>query len=887
MPITIYTYRDPYKLDREPYWDEIKACPYFCASQTLVNGLKYLFKKDFMQGRVTTVENLIETLYEYWESTACIVKQHTDIDNVIANGLPPVLGASMQDNIVRAFLFNREEVFESIRVMFELDMNVNDILLDKLTPEQIFIVELFKKILSSDKKKDFVLKDDFDEAFIDDILSKTMVKARKDLVVEDIPKDRIVIHGVHQFSSIMLRAIEKIAEHKKVILLFNYQPQYKNIYQTWIDIYTAFDCPIKDFKGTEFRPSLQYPISYQGNVLADNLGKLVNGQVTNITQDNSYEIIEFDNMTEFSSYVANLFEAAFKADPANPMRMMREQIYAADSSVNNILKIYFPEQFGERQFLDYPLGHFFIAIANMWDAESNEILISDMNDIKECLEAGILREDYLGQLSTIWGKLSALFEGCTTIDEMTSRLKRLRKNQKHLTDPTKKEYISHISYYTVSKDENEKLEQALRDLDDLAAYFYEDFENQAHNFREFYKRLKSYLQQDVLDTQNLGEEFSDIIRRVLDRLEEVESIDASASFECLKATMSIYLIQETKPGKSANWIVRNFEQIDGDIMRSLNEPVNGKSIVYHFACLSDEDINSIKKANFSWPLTDDFFEVAQEPVDWKYQVYVKARKEYKNFKRYALLYGLEFNRGQYKLSFVKRDGDKVREPYYLLKILGIKKIPYEETCVSQYMADVSNISSTGKLVKKYNEYDYYRYLICKYRFLLESIVEKTTVYKDTFLLVKYFEVLLENQVKEKLDGLPKSETVLINRLNDAYDELKKYFPFTLNVNRIDVINNIKHRMLRVKTPDFPVVSSEVRQDMVIRELFIHKQLTDPKTFRKNILRDKFPAVTDETIAEKLSESILQKQKFRKDVDLWCQYCSNRELCAAYYSESKV
>ena len=40
------------------------------------------------------------------------------------------------------------------------------------------------------------------------------------------------------------------------------------------------------------------------------------------------------------------------------------------------------------------------------------------------------------------------------------------------------------------------------------------------------------------------------------------------SFECLKSTMSLYLVQETKPGKSANWIVRDFEQIDGDVLRT-------------------------------------------------------------------------------------------------------------------------------------------------------------------------------------------------------------------------------------------------------------------------------------------------------------------------------
>lgn len=98
------------------------------------------------------------------------------------------------------------------------------------------------------------------------------------------------------------------------------------------------------------------------------------------------------------------------------------------------------------------------------------------------------------------------------------------------------------------------------------------------------------LQQDVLDEQGLREEFADIIRRVLERLKEVEHIDESASFACLKATMSIYLVQETKPGKSAHWIVRDFEQIDGDILRSGQGRVRGEPVTYHFACLSDEDM---------------------------------------------------------------------------------------------------------------------------------------------------------------------------------------------------------------------------------------------------------------------------------------------------------
>ena len=141
------------------------------------------------------------------------------------------------------------------------------------------------------------------------------------------------------------------------------------------------------------------------------------------------------------------------------------------------------------------------------------------------------------------------------------------------------EYIRHISYYAISKAEIDKLDCALEDLEDIAAQFYEDFENRAHNFRDFYRKLKNFLQTDILGDRELSEEFEDILRRVLMRLNEVKHINASASFECLKSTMSIYLLQETKPGGSANWIVRNFEQIDGDILRSGHEDKIGRAHV--------------------------------------------------------------------------------------------------------------------------------------------------------------------------------------------------------------------------------------------------------------------------------------------------------------------
>ena len=886
MSIVIYSYHNPYSLkDNQELWDEIVNCPYFCVSQTLVNGLKTLYGKDFQINRVTTVKNLTDAVYRYWTGTACAVKQHADIDNIISMASARCgLNADEVENIRKSFLFNRNEVFNSIRTMFELRMNPNNIVEKYLTPEQKFIVFIFNEIIKSAMNKDFLLKDNFTEQEIEEAIMAALqiVKENSGNASESIgigEFDHIVIHGVHQFSSLMLRTIEEIAKYKKVILLFNYQEQYKNIYQTWIDIYSSFDCKMVDFKENEFHPTDSSTISYEGNMLAQNMGKLLEGRKEDITVQKPYEIIEFDNMTEFAGYVAKIFEEAERRDPEYPMSAMSEQIYAADSSANDILKIYFPEQFGERQFLNYPLGHFFIAVANMWDSETNGILISDINDIRECLSAGILAEKTPGRLASIFGKMESLFVGCLSVDEMLSRLKKVKKNKKFISDDKRLEYISHISYYSVSKSEIKELEQALNDLEELASFFYEDFEKRPNNFKAFYKKLKQYLREEILDERDLGDEFTDIINRVLTRLDEIEDIDASASFECLKSTMSLYLVQETKPGKSANWIVKNYEQIDGDVLRTAKD---NKTQIMHFACLTDEDIDAVKTREFSWPLNADFFEVAQNPVDWKYQVFVKARKEYKNFKRYALIYGLEFNKGKYKLSYVKRDGDLEREPYYLLKILGVDKKRNIDRIISRKLEDVSKIQFKNSSLGTYSLYDYYRYKICKKRFLFETLTEGNTIYKDEFLLAKYLEIWVENEIKESMQGLPGSELLLVEKINEKYDELKKYFPFAMNVNRIDIVNNVKNRLESVKK--YPFLSEKDRKFMMIRELFIYKQLKNPKKFNKDVLKDKFIDIPPNKIEEELSKDKLIEDNFRSSTDVWCQYCSNREICIAYYAQ---
>ena len=219
MSIKIYTYQDPYRLNAEPFWKEITNCPYFCVSQTLVNGLKGLYRADFQQGRVTTVKNLTDSIFEQWESTECIIRQHADLDNLVKAGALAVLKEPMQHNLADVLSFNRENIFQSIRVMAELNINLDEIRMEELTQEQGLVVTLYKRLMASEKHMPFVpeqLTPDFNNTFWVNLIGRGYPFPRKKY---RWCTDRLKIQPVNNFIR------NKIAEHGEVILVLGTRKQ--------------------------------------------------------------------------------------------------------------------------------------------------------------------------------------------------------------------------------------------------------------------------------------------------------------------------------------------------------------------------------------------------------------------------------------------------------------------------------------------------------------------------------------------------------------------------------------------------------------------------------------------------------------------------------------
>lgn len=886
MAIIIYTYSNPYKINKEPYWAMVKNSFQLCVSQTLVNGLCDQYS-DFYKGKLVTISRFINHLYNEWESDTVEINQRATIDNIIGYmDFHDVVGDISPEDIINSLRRNRSYVLESIRIMFELGMDPNNIKKSELTYEQKCVVAIYEELINTNNRY-FILRTEFSNDEVDKAITETIEDAisdkQKQEGIEQIKKDTVVVHGIHQFSPIMLRTIEILSKYKNVIILFNYQQDYKNVYQTWINVYRWFESKTNISSQNFYNDGQEF----EGGKIADNMAALISGSTAAIDFTNQIDVLEFDNQTEFAGYIAKKFEAAeserVKDGYAHPaLYYMEEQIYSANSGVNDILKIYFPEQFGERDFLDYPIGHFFISITNMWDPISQSMCIRDIKDIYECLSCGIINEKRAGAIISILDKCRLAVENETTLKGIIKRLKKLKRRIDDCDDEKEKIELSRLEYFDVTDDDLDVLINALNELNQIADQFFLEFNDKKNDFKVFYKKISDVLVSKVLEKEDIDEDFRDIVQRVLCRLNEVKDIEASASFDCLRETMQLYLKQIPKEGKGANWIVRNFEQIDGDVLRK-NSKDHEKT--YHFACLSDQEMSITHRDEFPWPLDIGFFEIAQAPVDWKYQVFVTSRMEYKNFRRYALVYGLAFSRCKVKLSYIKNEGDSANELYYLLKVLNADVKAYEPEAIDNYRKNGNYIEIDTQKYRDFSQNDLVRYRLCKYRFLLESSIEGNTVYKDDFLMRQYMAVILEHRARKDFSGKTFVKNVVYSYLVEQMEELSADFPF---INQLDIADTISAAFdylekYAVSNGKFTKLQAKEYDYMLKREVFLSVPIGKNMDEKE---KEIFKPSTQDEVDAKLNCERLSKEKYQKSLNSLCEKCAEKDICLEIFRTKK-
>lgn len=901
MGIKIYTYKDPFHIDKYSYWDEIKEYPHLCVSQTLVQGLDKKYKRSEFN-YLYCIDDLMEILYYDWiKNTEVRVNQYIKLSEVIKK--------ISDEKTKNSFKFNQNNILDAIRMIKELELDLNE---DKqnLSEEQNLFIKVMKKIekeecfnvlekskikdrsellkalnkllIKEGKKKKKVLDISNDDKTINKI-NKELEKFRFLLKSEQQTKllDKIVIHGVHRFDSKLFYFIRNLKDLGiDIIFLINYNNDYKRIYETWNNVYkwTNKELNIEYISIEEFYSDLGIAI-----------GKILEGdfEAINDCSLNTYKVNIFDNMTSFSNSICEVYESAYKStkhtlqnencyNSGKILNNMRTQYYAVNNSdINEILKTYYPEQFGEKHFLAYPIGQFILGIYNMWDVEKEKIIINETS-IKECLSVEFWNNNTSSSILEIYDKVKIYFKDNESIDEIIVRLDMLKNNLSKVISNEEYNNLKRLSFYTVDIEDIELLKDILRSIEEIGNSIFKDkkVKRDKISYSDHYKELLSIISTKINDSRLVSEKERIFVKELKEKLNSIEGEGIVGGIEDIKQTLHFYLNTPTNDQQS-KWIVRNFEQVDGGVLLSESASSDKK---YHYCLVSDKMMNPKINDLLPWPIDIKMLEVINR--DNKYlDAIVTSLKEYKNFLRYSLFYATLFCKQDIEISFVKDCGDNEEQNlYFILDMLGIKKEKNKISNIDNKLKNNKSIVDNIKLDKfeQPSKVELQKASICMYRYMLDHLIDQNTYFSNEYQ-IKYYTIILIfadviHRIKNK-NYKNINDMIIESEVQKSKEIFRIYLEFFDEVDMKDITTKVKKDII-----DFINDGCKNEDEYIDKKLeFLMASIKDIDDYDgENLIKSiHYDNLNYKNILKYLSDYHI------KDGDinpLICEYCAQREVC---------
>lgn len=905
--LKIFTYQNPYKINETSFWDEIAEYPHLCVSQTLVEGMKKHYGREAFWC-IDTIEAFINDFYKAWtDHPENNIKQYISLTNQIEQ--------IQKNNTKKAMKFNQKEVHEAIRFLMELNLEIEKFNQETLSEEQVILLKFannLKKheawsILAQMETQTFEeVKDSFLVLLTQELEREQKINngtgrakrenEKRTKFIESILEDYtneittkvikgIVFHGIHQFTPIILKLVRQLESLGiEVVFLFNYDSQYKNIFNTWDKVYRWTNVKISTDK-------------YDNSFLSvkNDLGKAIGGMLEGEVKDWDFSGVEFykyENLTAFADEISNKYELASKdkdgnRDYKNALARMNEQFYASNNeAINNILQAYFPEQFGDRHFLSYPIGQFILSLYNMWDDKEKTLKISS-NLLKECLSVNFFRVEEQPTPLEIYTKIELYFKDIETIDHFRSRLHELIERVRKIELNQENEFYRELrsfSFFNVKYSELQYFGKVIHDLYEITRQVFGSDNSGFVNYKNHYKNLIEIISNKSSTSSLVSEKEKEFVESIKKQFENLDELEIEGTIEDLKETIHFYLNRKNIQN-SANWIVRNFEQIDGGIL--LSRKGKGKKNKYHIAMLSDEKMKVNLNDRLSWPLTKKFFDAYQDEVT-DLEIILTSLNEYGNFLRYSLFYATYYLDNDLILSYVENSEREKDKPYFLLEMIGLNETAkdLDQKSLSSFNVDngaaMSNYSSDS-LVLENEEFDtieLQKFSTCSYRYLLDHVIEKDNYFQSEYHCRLYYNALLLKNSFTRIfnENITNYEKVV----SEESKRLKGFFPFWKPIDFYD----IEARILQsVKDSRFDPYYLQLRLDFLyaqIKESWNEEEdnlISEIHHFRWESSKKR--RETSSFISMFIKNNDLSVEKVNPQI---CNYCKQREICLHHFKE---
>ena len=613
------------------------------------------------------------------------------------------------------------------------------------------------------------------------------------------------------------------------------------------------------------------------------MGKPLGRDIANIYTGNDVsnhlddECLVYENL---SSFVTDEVKTEF-IKSGEQLGKMKVQYYAVDNSdTNEILKHYFPEQFECKPFLSYPIGQFILGIYQMWDFEKDIFTINE-SSLRECVTSGIYVAKTKRSLVEIYELAWPYFSRCANVKEVDKALESISENIGKIKDDSRLNMLKHISYYSLELQEIEVLVDFIKYLEGLAIRIFKHDQEKVR-FDDHFRNMISVLSEQINDSAAINQIEMELVAQVLEALQEHNGDGIFGDFNDVREALAFYLSQKNSDD-SSNWIVRNFEQIDGAVL--LSKKTRAKR--YQFSLLSMRNMSRTSKDIFPWPLNEEMFNqyASKELKDNMYACGVSV-SERANFLKYSLFYGVFYSQRPISLSYVKSQNGEEQRPYYILNILNLTpgSTEGEKSIILPNIVEAKE-KDASMIVQKYREREFEFFRVCNYKFFLNVVAAEPVIYSNDYQ-VKYF---ITNSLCSLILEDSRVNLETYNQLVCEYTDLfRKYFPMYDEV----AFNDIKKKVIaevvksiywRLKHPDYMANVSWNRANTEKhnrrKRNFLLAQWKDPDT------NDDLMHLDDKSFDKKVKDYLCGENLVTgMPHEVICENCCNNAKCLlSYYS----
>lgn len=727
MSRQIYTYTDLRELGYCHFWNQIRNCPQITVTADLRKSLKGTKEYDKVDGlfrdeavvKVCEMRKLSEAVIPNWTSEE--TKFHETV--ILSQYIRKQIELCGEDLEKRRWLIgcrrNMSMLLSAIILLEEADIAVQDIHADGDTNVE-FMLGAWEYLREHDPAihefyanlKKLENREAWNPIF-NKLFGRTNIHT-------------LIFHGFYYFTPIQERILcllEKVGI--QLVFLFCYDEKYPYANEIWRKTYSVENGypPINEWhmeKSSKIEP----------------YGEIFEGRKATIS--NKLRIKEYATVLEFVHGMKRAIEQDYF-------------IYSSNSNAaNQILKDFYPEQYGERKLLSYPIGQFVSALNQMWDEDIQDIVL-DEEHLIECFASGWLAIDGVSgkQYMQDLIYLMPYFEDCRSVSDWEKRIDLLVQIKEAVIEPFQQNLDEddaiarwqEIMYnpflnFSVFAVPNEKLDvilKLIRQLLDMARELFG--EKQTIRVREHIQKLDVILKKHEMSNE-LYEEERQLVRDLFEKLSDPSGFMVECFPADISSALNLYMSGKFNDGEiQSNRIgmVSPIYHVDAACIKQ-----NGKVHV----CLCD--INNMPGGNkqYVWPLTSrhvkDCLERTENPLVGNMVHIMECSYICNRYFMYAALKNEDV-----QVSWIRDVGDKLQSPSPYIKLVcgatGVKITPAKRDMItSQYVANIeigkdkTEVYHREKMPVYTSKEAKMDYAICPMKYTFGYVVEKFPTFQNEF-----------------------------------------------------------------------------------------------------------------------------------------------------------